>query len=124
MASQRLKLKDELNYKKGPTSGGCSQCNHYIRNFKVRSMNGEFLGIEPRCKVMGLENSRRYRINPDNICKCFDNSVHMMRLMGENSYRRNNGEDKYAAALSAMKLREGFIAEMLAAGSLSDGSEG
>jgi len=80
MGSVRLKKKTELHYRRGPASGGCSQCNSYLWNFEVRGCDGVVRKMEPRCKVMGLQNGRAYRINPLNICDRFDNSRHMARI--------------------------------------------
>jgi len=82
MGSVTLKKKKELNYRRGPTHGGCSQCDSYVMDFPVCGTRGEFLQTERRCKVMGLNNGRAYRINPDNICDAYDNSEHMKRYLG------------------------------------------
>jgi hypothetical protein len=81
-------------------------------------MGGENLGVEPRCMIMGMENSIRYRINPDNICDSFSGSVHMLRLIGDVRYRRLYGEEEYQATLNIKAVLEGFIAEMQTAGRL------
>lgn len=116
MATRRLKLKDEFHYKKGPTSGGCSQCNSYVQNFQVRGIGGEDRGIEPRCRVMGFENSVRYRINPDNICDCYDGRVHLLQLMGHGRYSETYGPDAYADAIKATVERNHMIGGLLSTG--------
>ena len=70
----RLKIKNDLNYRKGPTTGGCSNCNHsyekIIQGIGQESLNRD----EWRCRVIGDSESRRYRIHPDFICDRFENS--------------------------------------------------
>lgn len=78
----RLKVKTELNYRKGPTWKGCSQCN-FAYHFKVRGIGDKDLNrIELRCKLIGEGESRRYRILPDHICDRFDGSKYNKRLGG------------------------------------------
>ena len=75
-----LKIKEQLNYRRGYTHASCSECNHYVENFKRTSFNGADLGEEPRCRIIGLQLGRMYRINPKNICDRFDNSELLTRL--------------------------------------------
>ncbi|MBW2673366.1 MAG: hypothetical protein JRD89_08145 [Deltaproteobacteria bacterium] len=71
MGSRRLKKKDDLRYRVGSTieTRNCKWCRHYVGCFAVRHIGdaGESV-IEPRCRIMGLENSRRYRVRPDYTC--------------------------------------------------------
>ena len=64
----RLKIKTDLHYRKGPTWKGCGQClNHTrktINGIGEANLNRE----ESRCVLIGLNESRRYRINTDYIC--------------------------------------------------------
>lgn len=76
---KRLKIKDDLNYRKGGTGAHCSQCNNYtvVEIFS----NGTDHSREPRCMLMGIwERSKQYRINPNFICDRYDNSEHLNRL--------------------------------------------
>lgn len=82
MGVPRLKIKNELRYRPGPTSGGCSDCDHYVARFQVRKTDATPLAIEPRCRLIGMGNSRRYRINPGHICDHFDNFTSLARLKG------------------------------------------
>jgi hypothetical protein len=83
MGKPRLRMKTELNYRRGSTAHYCSQCNFYVSKFDVKLLDGTSSGIvQPRCRVIGLRNSRRYRINPDGICDKYDNSKYMSRLLG------------------------------------------
>ena len=82
MGVPSLKIKRELNYRRGYQHAHCSDCNYYFSQFEVRSCNGNPLGKEPRCRKIGLENSRRYRVHPNNICDKFDNSISLSRIRG------------------------------------------
>ena len=58
-------------------------CDHCVHDFELHGCDGKPRGIkELRCKIIGMENSVRYRIQPDNICDRFDNSRYMKRLRG------------------------------------------
>lgn len=84
MGSPRLKKKVDLHYRRGPASGGCSQCNHYVLvGSYYGNATGKHVVPQPACLVMGLKPGRAYRINPNNICDRFDNSKNMARLKGE-----------------------------------------
>jgi hypothetical protein len=74
-ALPKLKVKVELNYRKGPTRGGCDHCNH-LRKLETEK------GPEFRCTEIGLSLSRRYRIRVGMICDREDNSKYMARLKG------------------------------------------
>lgn len=63
-----LKRKKELNYRKGLTWKDCSGCLAFVSGFKVVGIGGELLGEEGRCKTVGLEPGRQYRILPHYIC--------------------------------------------------------
>ena len=80
MGVPRLKIKIELNYRRGSTAFYCSDCNHFTGDFYVFGTHSEFLRKEPRCWVIGLGHSRRYRIGEKNICDAFDNSSLLKRL--------------------------------------------
>lgn len=69
MGSARLKKKDEFKYRKGGSgTPNCGRCAHVVRDFQTHTMNGAPLNIEPRCRIMGLENGRRYRVRLDHVC--------------------------------------------------------
>jgi len=57
----RLKKKDELKYRKGHRDEGlnCEYCINYIKIIDKP---------EGRCKIMGMNSSRRYRVLPSNTC--------------------------------------------------------
>lgn len=74
-----IERKKELNYRRGPTWGYCSQCNEYVGSFYINDRSGVTVAIEPRCRIIGLGDNRLYRITPNNICDRYDNSEHMKR---------------------------------------------
>jgi len=87
MGVKRLKIKNELNYKRGLTWAYCGQCDHFVPQYHVPGSwaeKGEIESLrdEPRCKIIGLKPGRQYRINPANICDRYDNTEHMKRLKG------------------------------------------
>ena len=79
MGTPRLKIKTELNYRRGYTSRSCNDCNHIVA-FRHAS-DGPVR--EFRCQIMGVNPGRLYRINPANICDAHDNSRYLKRLKGE-----------------------------------------
>ncbi len=61
----RLKLKDELQYRKGSTdeSQNCKYCRHAVKDYPGRDKKKE-----TRCTTMGLRDSIRYRVRLDHTC--------------------------------------------------------
>jgi hypothetical protein len=84
MGVKRLKIKNELNYKKGRTWKNCGQCDHFVQNFDLvgHDSYGAQVTTEPRCKIIGLKPGRQYRIHPANICDRYDNAEGLKRLKG------------------------------------------
>ncbi len=78
-----LKKKQEVNYRRGRTWASCSGCDHFVREFSVVGIGGAVLGVEPRCRVIGLEPGRMYRINPNHWCDRYDNTMTLARIKGE-----------------------------------------
>lgn len=72
-----LKIKRELNYRRGGTCRNCEGCDHYVASHMVKTCNGNPLREEPRCKVVGLENGRMYRVHPGNVCDKYDNTLRL-----------------------------------------------
>lgn len=70
MGVRKLKIKTDLNYRPGYTHSYCGHCNSFVH------------GPEPRCKIIGLEPGRLYKINPGYICDKFDGSEHLKRIRG------------------------------------------
>lgn len=73
MGCKKLKIKEQLNYRRGYTHASCDGCDHYVSNFRLTGIGGVDLGIGCRCKVIGLNPGRSYTIHPKNICDRFDN---------------------------------------------------
>lgn len=80
MAGRRLAIKTELNYRRGSTAFYCSICDHFVRDHPISGIGGVTLPPAPRCRIIGLHNSNRYAVNPDNICDRFDNTLKLKRL--------------------------------------------
>ena len=68
-ALPRLKKKDELRYRKGSTneSQNCRYCQHII-DLDVTDDDGIVVATGKRCKIMGVKESRRYRVRADYTC--------------------------------------------------------
>lgn len=62
MGVATLKKKKELHYRRGTTWQKCAHC----RNYK------ELSAAEPRCKVIGLEGGRLFRISERYVCDAFE----------------------------------------------------
>jgi hypothetical protein len=67
MGVKRLQIKKDLNYRRGYTWKACGYCDHYVPSFVI-GRTGVYAVAEPRCKVIGLNPGRGYRINPDYLC--------------------------------------------------------
>jgi hypothetical protein len=75
-----LKCKERLNYKKGYSSRHCSICDQYLGSVQITGIGGVDLGVQARCKVIGTDAGRMYRINPVYVCDKFDNTQYLNRL--------------------------------------------
>lgn len=75
-----LKKKQEVNYRRGRTWADCSGCDHFVREFKVVGIGGVELGVEHRCRVIGLEMGRQYRVSPKNWCDRYDNTRTLAKI--------------------------------------------
>lgn len=62
----RLKIKDEIHYRKGSTntSNNCEACMH----FKENATKTDFMPPEDRCVLIGFGKSLRYRVRKDHTC--------------------------------------------------------
>ncbi len=63
MGVPKLKAKAERRYRRGHTWRECSDCRHFVPDWAATG--------EGRCRVMGLEPGRLYRILPHYICDDF-----------------------------------------------------
>lgn len=64
----RLKIKDEIRYRKGSTNEGvnCKACEHFRMSVPA---SGDTPENSFRCIVIGLQPGSRYRIRPDFTCE-------------------------------------------------------
>ena len=88
MGSPQLKAKIELNYRRGTTSKSGRYCNHFMsasEAFAAFSCDSE-----PRCRIMGVEPGRSFRISPNSICDKYDGSEHLKRLKAGTSFAKND----------------------------------
>lgn len=65
MGVKRIKIKDEVNYRRGQAAKKCEFCQHFVDRFPVRDKT------EPRCKVIGLKEGRGYKVSRNNLCDCY-----------------------------------------------------
>jgi hypothetical protein len=82
MGQHLLEKKVALHYRKGSTDNSCSTCDHVVRDLLVTTIGGNTEITQPRCRLMGLESGRRYRINLTCICDAHDSTAYMKRLIG------------------------------------------
>jgi hypothetical protein len=61
----RLKIKDEIRYRKGSTneSMNCRACRKYFPNYPIYGNERA-----PRCSLIGVGEGRRYNVLPDSTC--------------------------------------------------------
>ncbi len=67
MGVKRLQIKNDLNYRRGYTWKACGYCDQYVPSFVI-GRTGVYAVAEPRCKIIGLNPGRQYRINPGYLC--------------------------------------------------------
>ncbi|QQG66346.1 hypothetical protein [Desulfobulbus oligotrophicus] len=79
MSIRRLKIKDELHYRRGYTHASCGGCDHYVPDSLCA--DGE-LWDAPRCRIIGVKRGRLFRINDNNICDRYDNTENIKRCRG------------------------------------------
>ena len=69
MGRKRLKIKTELNYRRGTGGFHCKGCGHFVPDFEVMGLHGLPRGItDSRCRIIGLENSILYRVDWNGLC--------------------------------------------------------
>jgi len=78
-----LKIKEQLNYKRGGQSRNCSFCDFFIRKHPCKGLGGEDLGEQCRCEKIGLNAGRMYRVTPKHVCDAYSQERWMTRLMGD-----------------------------------------
>lgn len=67
----QLKKKRELNYRRGSKSRNCLICAHYV-TMQIKGIGNADLGVQSRCRLVGLQAGRTYRIVPANVCDSFN----------------------------------------------------
>jgi hypothetical protein len=65
----RLKIKDDMRYRKGSTNEtkNCKHCAYYIADNMLVGA-GVKIDLGPRCWLIGLGQSIRYRVWEDHTC--------------------------------------------------------
>ncbi|OPY16257.1 MAG: hypothetical protein A4E69_00277 [Syntrophus sp. PtaB.Bin138] len=71
-ALPKLKIKTELNYRKGSTctSRNCEFCIHFIERYPIYSACNRNIPrqFESRCRILGVHPEKRYCIKKDYRC--------------------------------------------------------
>jgi len=67
-----LKAKRERNYRRGVKGVNCGTCASFVPDFQVNSCNGVPLKVDQRCKVIGLQNGRMYRVVSAGLCDSYE----------------------------------------------------
>ena len=81
-----LKIKKELNYRRGYTHASCNDCDFFVDDCRCTGVNGEELKGLTRCRKIGLKPGRMYSICRNNICDLFDNTKTLARIKGESQW--------------------------------------
>lgn len=79
MSVQRLKK--VRNYRHGYASRYCGICDEFV-TVQITGIGGADLGKQPRCRILGQDAGKAYRINPNCICDAYDGSKGLARLKG------------------------------------------
>ncbi|MBV5305577.1 MAG: hypothetical protein J0652_02665 [Desulfobulbaceae bacterium] len=79
MGAPQLHIKKRLNYRTGCASRYCRICDEFC-TVQIKGIAGQDLGMQPRCKRIGLDAGLAYRINPKNICDAYDATIHLAKL--------------------------------------------
>lgn len=74
MGAPTLNKKVELHYRRKSTSKACQYCNHIVLKTTGTSEH------EYRCRIIGVEPGRSYRISRDGLCDAYDGSNYLDRL--------------------------------------------
>ncbi len=67
---KRLKKKDMARYRKGSTNEArnCKWCRNFVRDVADHGNGVRSMAEYGRCKIMGLDVDRKYRIREDFTC--------------------------------------------------------
>lgn len=66
-----IKAKVAVNYRKGTKGERCLYCTNFVHDFFCIGINNEVLGTQSRCKVIGLNPGRFYRVSSGHRCDEF-----------------------------------------------------
>lgn len=79
MGVPTLKRKQELNYRRGSAASCCARCNHFIPDVEpydnVSIDKLAKLQVEHRCRIIGDEPGRAYRVARHAICDAYEERV-------------------------------------------------
>lgn len=67
-----LKAKTTVSYRRGSAGAKCRFCLNLVPHHKILGIGGELLGEGVRCRIIGLQPGRQYRIGLDNVCDQFN----------------------------------------------------
>jgi hypothetical protein len=72
MGATRVKKKDVLHYRYSPKEPKCCGiCAAFSPNYQVTGIGGMVLEESPRCRVIGLNVSIKYRVHVSYVCDAF-----------------------------------------------------
>jgi hypothetical protein len=63
-----LQIKEKLHYRRGYEWKDCSTCLEFVHDMKQIGISDEKLEEQPRCRIIGLQPGRMFRILPHYIC--------------------------------------------------------
>lgn len=76
MGAPTLKKKKDLNYRRGSSVSYCARCTHFIPDVEpydhVSVAQLAKLQVEHRCRIVGDEPGRAYRISRYSICDAYE----------------------------------------------------
>jgi hypothetical protein len=75
------RLKKVRNYRHGYASRSCGDCDEFVQ-VRITGIGGADLGLQLRCRIIGQDAGKAFRINPNCICDAYDGSKGLARLKG------------------------------------------
>jgi hypothetical protein len=68
MSNKTLPQKTDLNFRKVGNAEvqRCARCAHFVKRFKLEGYEAA------RCRVIGMEKKRNYRVYADHVCDRFE----------------------------------------------------
>ena len=122
MGVKRLQIKDDLNYRRGYTWKACSYCDHYVGSVEI-AIEGALRIGEPRCKIIGLNPGRLYRINRAYVCDKYEYTNHFGKEFQARAAQPKADYEPYGPEWEKemMKLDKKTLIGMLKPKGLEDG---